>query len=173
TRTPQAATTSAAAVEMLNVPDRSPPVPHVSNTSSGSASSATASRRIVCANPTSSAGRSPFMARPTSSPAICAGAASPRMITAMASAASLVVRSSRRPSFSIRLLNMGLQLEEVPQDSPALVRQDRLGVELDSVHRPAAVAQAHDQSVFARPRRDVQFVGPALLGDDERVIARG
>ena len=34
TRTPQAATTSAAHDEMLNVPARSPPVPQVSNTSS-------------------------------------------------------------------------------------------------------------------------------------------
>src|SRR5262245_22233574 len=32
TRTPQAATTSAVQDEMLKVPDRSPPVPHVSNT---------------------------------------------------------------------------------------------------------------------------------------------
>ena len=34
TRSPAAAATSAAADEILNVPDRSPPVPHVSNTSS-------------------------------------------------------------------------------------------------------------------------------------------
>ena len=51
TRTPQAATTSAAAVEMLNVPERSPPVPQVSNTLAGGVDSGTASARIVRAKP--------------------------------------------------------------------------------------------------------------------------
>ena len=40
TRTPHAATTIAAQEEMLNVPERSPPVPHVSNTPSYRADSA-------------------------------------------------------------------------------------------------------------------------------------
>jgi hypothetical protein len=51
TRTPHAATTSAAAVEMLNVPDWSPPVPHVSNTAPGRRATGTALARIVRAKP--------------------------------------------------------------------------------------------------------------------------
>ncbi len=69
TFTPQAATTSAAADEMLNVPDRSPPVPQVSNTSPGGAASFTACSRIVRAKPTISAGRSPFITSAASSAA--------------------------------------------------------------------------------------------------------
>src|SRR5213076_3126075 len=56
TRTPQAATTSAAHDEMLNVPERSPPVPHVSMTSSYRFDSGTALARIACARPTISTG---------------------------------------------------------------------------------------------------------------------
>ena len=61
TFTPHAATTIAAADEMLNVPDRSPPVPHVSNTSPAGALNFTACSRIVRAKPTISDGRSPFI----------------------------------------------------------------------------------------------------------------
>ena len=69
TFTPHAATTRAAAEEILNVPDRSPPVPQVSNTSSTGADSFTACSRIVRAKPTISAGRSPFITRAASSAA--------------------------------------------------------------------------------------------------------
>jgi hypothetical protein len=59
TRAPAAAATIAAAVEILNVPDPSPPVPHVSTMCSGrswpSAKTGAACRRIAVANPTSSA----------------------------------------------------------------------------------------------------------------------
>ena len=51
TRNPAAAATSAAADEILNVPERSPPVPHVSNTSSNVFDSCTALARIVFARP--------------------------------------------------------------------------------------------------------------------------
>ena len=46
-RMPQAASTIAAAVEILNVPERSPPVPQVSNTGPGGGAIATAFARIV------------------------------------------------------------------------------------------------------------------------------
>src|SRR5881396_262869 len=52
TRTPQAAMTTAAHEEMLNVPDLSPPVPHVSNTRSCRLDTCTACARIARANPT-------------------------------------------------------------------------------------------------------------------------
>src|SRR3989442_14599871 len=57
TRTPQAATTSAAHEEMLNVPEPSPPAPQVSKTSPKSSDTSTAYALIVPANPTLSDGR--------------------------------------------------------------------------------------------------------------------
>ena len=103
TRTPAAATTSAAHDEMLNVPDRSPPVPHVSNTCSCLRASGTACCRIVRASPTISAGRSPFITSAIRNPASCASGTCPAMTWSMKPAASSVVRSSRRMSVSIRV----------------------------------------------------------------------
>ena len=93
TLTPQAATTSAATVDTLNVCARSPPVPQVSKTSAYSRDSLVARARIVRARPTTSAGRSPFIASAIRSPAICAGCARPSMISSMAAADSSTVRS--------------------------------------------------------------------------------
>src|SRR5947208_13467 len=92
----------AAADEILNVPERSPPVPHVSKTSAYAFESRTAFILIVRARPAISDGRSPFIVKPTSSPEICAGVASPLMMTAMASADSSMVRFSRRITLSSR-----------------------------------------------------------------------
>jgi len=60
--------------------------------------SRTALARMAAARPTISAGCSPFIARPTSRPPICAGVARPAMISAIAAAASPVVRFWRRMS---------------------------------------------------------------------------
>src|SRR5260221_4488481 len=60
TRTPQEATTSATQDETLNVPDRSPPVPQVSNTPSWRRESGTALGPIPPAEPPSLSRRSPF-----------------------------------------------------------------------------------------------------------------
>src|ERR671932_149219 len=68
TRTPHAATTSAAHDEMLKVPARSPPVPQLSTPLSYRRDNVTARARIVRARPTISAGRSPFIARPIRKP---------------------------------------------------------------------------------------------------------
>src|SRR5437867_13278777 len=106
TRTPHAASTSAVQEEMLNVPDRSPPVPQVSNTLSYRLEICTARARIVFARPTISTGRSPFIARPISKPAICAAAARPSITSVIAADASSLVRSSCRVSFSIKCGNM-------------------------------------------------------------------
>jgi hypothetical protein len=96
TRTPHAASTSAATVDTLKVCARSPPVPHVSNTGEYSRDSFVALARIVRARPTISAGRSPFMASAMSSAAICDDCARPSMIASIAVAASSTVRSWRR-----------------------------------------------------------------------------
>ena len=100
TFTPAAATTRAAAVEMLNVPRTSPPVPQVSSTTqSASHPTGTLFSRMTVAAPTSSSTVVPLAASPTSSPPICASDASPDMMRSNASRASARVRSSRRQSF--------------------------------------------------------------------------
>ncbi|MMZ60154.1 hypothetical protein D1872_222290 [compost metagenome] len=94
TRTPPAAATSAAAVEMLNVPPPSPPVPHVSSSPSPHISSRIAFSRIVSTNPTISSTVSPFIRRAVKKPAICIGCASPSIISLIASRASSRVSDS-------------------------------------------------------------------------------
>ena len=73
TGTPHAAITTAAAVEILKVPERSPPVPHVSNTSAAARLELHSLPAHRPASPTISSGRSPFMASATRAPAIVAG----------------------------------------------------------------------------------------------------
>src|SRR5437762_8508677 len=176
TFTPHAATTMAAQDEILNVPERSPPVPHVSNTVSAVPErfdSCTACARIVFASPTISAGRSPFIASPMSRPAIWAGVARPSITAAIAAEASSTVRSSRRVSLSIRSGNIETVLDKVSKDSLSFSRKNRLRVKLDAVHGPRAMAQPHDRLVLARARRYDQVVRQAIVGHHQRVIPRG
>ena len=114
TRTPAPAATSAVAVEMLNVPLASPPVPLVStrdsstNDASPEDSSANASRpvpvtaasaarsigsgaaaaRIASANPTISSTVSPFILKAINKPAICASVHLPPSTSAITARAS-------------------------------------------------------------------------------------
>src|SRR5918993_1083511 len=172
TGTPQAATTMAAADEMLNVPDRSPPVPHVSNTSHPCVSNRTACRRIVSARPTISSGRSPFIARATRNAAVTAGVAPPDMISDIASAASAVVRSSRAVSFWRMAVNIS-EVQEAAQHTVPLAGQHGLGVELHPVNRAGAMAQSHDDPLLARAGRDFELLGQPLFRDDQGVIPAG
>ena len=52
-------------------------------------------------------------------------------------------------------------------------RQHRLGMELDAVHGPRPMPQAHDEAVLIGARADLERLGQAGIGDDERVIAAG
>src|SRR5262249_43688186 len=180
---PRGATPSAAQEEMLKVPDRSPPVPQVSNTPWYRVDSFTARARMVRASPTISEARSPFMARATSSPPICPSLARPSMISDIAAAASSVVMSSRRNNFSIsaenmyQLLGAGIfliqpVLQKIPQDSSSFAGHDRFGVKLDAVHRPRAVPEPHDDAFFACPSRDFELARKVVVGDHQRVISR-
>ncbi len=102
TRTPAPATTSAVVVEMLNVCDRSPPVPQVSMSGPAVASSATGTgsvcSSIVRTSAASSVGVSPLARSATAKAAICASVALPWRIVAIAAEASSASRSSRRRS---------------------------------------------------------------------------
>ena len=115
TRTPAPATANAVAVDMLNVPLTSPPVPQVSTSASRSVpltssapasvrndSSGAAADRMASANPTISSTDSPFMFSATSSPAICASVASPRRISAITALASSRVSDSRHAATRCR-----------------------------------------------------------------------
>src|SRR5438094_627402 len=141
TRTPAAATTSAAHEEMLNVPDLSPPVPHVSTTFSYRFDTCTACARIAFARPTISTGRSPFIASPTSSPAMCAGAARPAITSLIAAAA-----------------------DDVAAEDGA----DRLMPEADAENRRPLAERANDIHRHARllrpagPGRDHDVIGPGV-----------
>ena len=76
--------------EMLNVPERSPPVPHVVEhvVVAGVRQRHRVRAHRLAPGRRSPSGRSPFIARPMSSPAICAAAARPSMTSAIAAAAS-------------------------------------------------------------------------------------
>ena len=87
TGTPAAATTRATAVEMLNVPRTSPPVPQVSMVPSG-AVTASARERMARTKPASSPAVSPRAWRPTSMPPSCAGVTSPSSTASMKRSAS-------------------------------------------------------------------------------------
>ena len=138
--------------------------------------SCTACARIVRARPTISAGRSPFIARPTSRPAICAGAARPSMTSAIAAAASSVgqvfVARQLLDQCGKHALSPADPSRKLRRMRRALVGQDRLGMKLHAVHRPRPVPQAHDRAVLLRPRRHLELGRQPVVGDDQRVIAR-
>ena len=97
TRWPAPTATSAARVETLKVPARSPPVPQVSSSGPGIASGAAAAS-IALTRPVISVAVSPLMRRPVAKAAIWAGVASPASTEPMAATACSSLRSSRRSS---------------------------------------------------------------------------
>src|SRR2546429_174669 len=95
TGTPQPATTRALAVEMLKLPEPSPPVPTVSIVPGG-ASIASALALMIRAAPVISSTVSPRTRSPIRKAPICDGVASPLMMISKAASASLSLR--RRPA---------------------------------------------------------------------------
>src|SRR6266446_7828852 len=185
TRTPQAAATIAARVEMLKVASPSPPVPQVSR-SAPSTWIDVATARAVRAKPVSSSTVSPFMRSATMKPAIWEGVASPRMITWKAEAASSSVRFSHLTSLAIASITSVLlapphlcggtgwgsgAADEVAEDLLAFLGEDRLGMELHSVCRMLGVAKPHHDAVVS-PGRDHQLGRHAGALDDQGVISR-
>src|SRR5215470_13803362 len=91
TGTPQPATMSALAVEMLKLPEESPPVPQVSIVPGG-ASMASAFARMIRAAPVISSTVSPRTLRAIKKAPICEGEALPLMMTSNAASAWLSLR---------------------------------------------------------------------------------
>src|SRR5712691_6584150 len=126
---PAPATTNAVAVEMLNVPEASPPVPQVSTSISRSVPvrPATSSARVrtratllrmTWAKPISSSTVSPFMRSAVRNAAICTLVATPDMIASMAADASMRVRSRRSTSVRTASVMMGLVIEQIVPLTP-------------------------------------------------------
>jgi len=88
TGTPAAAVTIAAAVLMLNVPEASPPVPHVSTRPERFVRIGVMWRRMAAAAPATSATVSPLDRSPVSNRAISVSLHSPRMMASMAAVIS-------------------------------------------------------------------------------------
>ena len=93
TVTPAAAATSAAAVEMLNVPEESPPVPHVSRMTSASTSTFSASSLMARAMPTISPAVSPLTRSALRKAPVWAAPVRPPMISSSTARASSSLRS--------------------------------------------------------------------------------
>ena len=187
TGTPVDATTSAAAVEMLNVPAPSPPVPTTSIAPSGASTRSTRSR-IADANPASSSTVSPRIRRRDEQRrelgrrrlAVHHGAHREAGLVEVEGAAlddrsparpgrgSLIARPRRSsampggregPARGIERRGLALAglAQEVREEVRALRRQDALGVELDALERQRDVAQAHHDLVLLAHRGDPQL----------------
>ena len=171
TQHPAPAATKAAVVETLNV-GTPPPVPAVSSRSVRSASTGTASSRIVRARPVSSSTVSPFARSATRKAAVWASPTSPAMISASTSCACSALRSVPeatasmarvRTSFGIsdrfarRAASPSAALQEVGEDALARSGQHRLGVELHALRRQGTVPDRHHG--VARPRRHSSSCG--------------
>ncbi len=174
TAQPQAAATRAAVVEMLNVPEPSPPVPAVSTRSSRAGVTGTTCARMARAEPTSSSTVSPLARSATSSPAIWAGSASPRITSPITSSVSPALRASPGEQAVDRLRDHARapHAQEVTRDHVARGREHRLRVELHAVQvGDVAVAQRHDLAV-AVARRGDQHLRQRLDGRQRVVAAR-
>src|SRR5207247_9259015 len=89
--------------------------------------------------------------RPTRKPAIWVSVASPDMMRASTSAASSADRSRPDAMASMALVMTGSGIaQEVAQQRAPRLGEHRLGVELDSLRRPLAVAAPHHHATALR-----------------------
>src|SRR3954447_21084909 len=168
TAQPAPAAISAAVVETLNV-RRPPPVPAVSSRSSRPASTGAASSRMVRARPATSSTVSPFVRSPIRKPAISVSSTSPDMIRARTSAAWSADSDCPDAIASRAGVTTGSGIgEEVAQQHPARLGQYRFRMELHTLGRQLAVANAHDHA--SALRRALEAVGQLVI-DDQRVVA--
>ena len=159
---------------MLKVPDRSPPVPQVSNTGPRLRRDRAPRWRASSARsrPARSAAR-PFMPRPTSSP----GDLRRRRLAAHDRGHRRGRFRGREVFLAPKLLDQGWEHDHISRKlrrmrRPSLVSTDS-GMKLHAVNRHRAMPQAHHQPVFLGARRHLEIRGQRLLADDQRVIAAG
>src|SRR6266849_4014305 len=189
---PAPATTNAVAVEMLNVPEASPPVPQVSTSISRSVPvrPATSSARVrtratllrmTWAKPISSSTVSPFMRKAVKNAAICALVATPDMIASMAADASMRVRSRRSTSVRTASVMMGLVIAQMvpltpwgPRNGP---QTPRLSGHRGAAAVPLSTARAREHELLERgfPGPDGDGLAAQHLdhrGDRVRIVAQ-
>src|SRR5579872_4418502 len=186
TGTPAPATTSAVAVDMLKLPEASPPVPQVS-IALGGACTISAFARMARAAPVISSTVSPRTRSAIRKPPICEGVAFPDSMASKASADSASLRrwpcaalpiSTLKPVVSMLTVpascgDRGLlgELDEVREQRVSALGRDALGVELHAVDRPLPVHHTHDDAVVGLGV-DPERGGQALPLHHQRVIAR-
>src|SRR5262245_17445857 len=198
TGTPAPATMKAAQVEMLNEPDASPPVPTTSMASGGALTRSIFSRIAVTA-PVISSTVSPRTRSAINRPPICEGVASPDIMVSKPRAASsrvsaapvaalainplsssvtsgLLQHASRRTGAGRPAAGRGIpgggNVEEVAQDQVAMFGGDALRMELNAVHRKAAMGEPHDQAVVGLGRHH-EVGRQARPLDHQRMVAGG
>ena len=199
---PQAATTTAAAVEMLSVCEPSPPVPQVSTTSGSPCSTTVIAPRIASAAPAIASAVSPPMRSATANAPICTGVHAPARIAskaARASAAPTGSRASSRASALGKWAKSALTARLLPErglfgrarTAPARGRRGRRRDDLDPVvDQPLALARQNALGVklhaldrvqsmpeahdlaLGRPRADLEAGRQRLALDEERVVSR-
>src|SRR3954471_9500618 len=64
-------------------------------------------------------------------------------------------------------------LEKVAKNVFTLAGQNRFGMKLDAVHRPAAMPQSHDVRILARSRGDLEDRRQPGLRHHQRMVSRG
>src|SRR3989338_697401 len=139
------AKTNAAAVDMLKVPELSPPVPHVSTIISLGLSKSIflAFCLITLAKEVISSTVSPFNLKATKNPAICASVALPDIISSIASSASSLSRFFPSTIFAIASLIIFYHLYYVFNDFAAAGSQDAFRMKLDSFDKMLFVPYCH------------------------------
>src|SRR5579884_4303115 len=143
TAQPAPAAISAAVVETLNV-RLPPPVPAVSSSSSRPTSTRAATVRMAWARPAISCTVSPLVRSAMRNAPIWISETLPAMISPRTLRASSKLRSRRSASASIaRVRSSALMSQEVGEQLPPAVGEDRLGVELHPLGRQLAVADRH------------------------------
>src|SRR5215469_5676956 len=153
TGTPQAAVRSAVPVEMLKLPEASPPVPTISiERRSGGNSGRRARRRIACASPRSSCATSPLPESAASSaPAIAAGSCGsvrcesrPSACSCDRSRRSMSCCSNSRGDMIASGAQAGTVFEEVGEHPWPFRGEDAFRVKLHALDGERAVSHGHD-----------------------------
>ncbi len=172
TGVPAAATTSDAAVEMLNVPLPSPPVPTRSIVPGG-ASTLTTRSRIAPANPASSSVVSPRIRSATRRAASWAGVASPSMTEPIALRASSIdrVRPSTTAASAARTVSLIARRSRWPRRPRSRPHRRTAASSGDSAIPPVANVPATSSSRPASPspasrRKLARRCGPSGVSTD-------
>src|SRR4029453_2997917 len=162
TRWPAPTATSAARVETLKVPARSPPVPQVSSSGPGTANGAAAAS-MALTRPVTSSAVSPLIRRAVAKAAIWAGVASPASTDPMAAPACSSLRSSRRSS-GPSTVGQANRSDTASSRVPSMLSAPSLTSEMrkDTIKQPGHARQG--QRVDQQPR--VSGLAAAMGADE-------